>query len=57
MEIHDSRPVDYRWHIMMMTMYLDRVRVTGLTQYLQQCGVRHEEESWKEQSFLLQVAG
>ena len=20
MEIHDSRPVDYRWHIMMMMM-------------------------------------
>ena len=25
MEIHDSRPVDYRWHIMMMTGEISRL--------------------------------
>ena len=29
MEIHDSRPVDYRWHIMMMMMLSRARRVVG----------------------------
>ena len=35
---------------------LDGVRVTGLTEDLQQCRVRNEEESREQQTLLLQVA-
>lgn len=35
--------------------YLYRVRVRGLTQNLQQRGVRHEEKPRKDQPLLLQV--
>lgn len=35
---------------------LDGVRVAGLTQNLQQGGVRHEEESGEDQTLLLQVS-
>ena len=34
---------------------LDGVRVTGLTQNLQQRRVRHKEESWEGQTLLFQV--
>lgn len=41
----------------MCECYLNGVRVTGLTQNLQQGRVRHEEESGEDETFLLQVAG
>lgn len=36
--------------------YLDCVRVAGLTENFQESWVRNEEESWKHQPFLLEVA-
>ena len=36
MEIHDSRSVDYRWHIMMMMVvpHIKQLRVSNINKYL-----------------------
>ena len=40
----------------MCITYLNSVTVTGLAKDLEQCRVRHEEETRKHQSFALQIS-
>jgi len=40
----------------MCITYLNGVTVTSLAKYLEQCWVRHEEETGKHQSFALQIS-